>query len=88
MARKDTQDTRDLAALSPAGTPNCAVDPLSKSVPVRAAFRLQKMTDVDLEKRQFTATFYLELQWVEQAIPTVGASRPRSSSITPRLGRT
>ena len=81
MSKKDRQSERDLDGKSAAGTPNCAVDPLSRSVPVRAVFRLQKMSNVDLEKRQFTATFYLELQWVEQGSTL---SRPRAGSMTPR----
>eukprot|EP01043_Picozoa_sp_COSAG02_P044201 COSAG02_NODE_3925_length_6036_cov_4.614620_2_plen_1129_part_00 len=84
MAKKDNQGERDLSGTSPAGTPNRAVDPLKGSVPVRAAFRLQKISSVDLAKRQFTATFYLELQWVEQRPEQRARAGSQFSSPLPR----
>ena len=87
MSKKDNHPERVTTGTSPAGTPNCAVDPLSRSVPVRAAFRLQKLSNVDLDTRQFVASFYLELQWVEQRPDGVDGQllkgRPRAAS-TPR----
>lgn len=86
MSKNDNQRERDLSGISPAGTPTCAVDPLKGCVPVRAAFRLQNISSVDLAKRVFTATFYLELQWVEQrdgktrAPPSTPRELPRSLS--------
>ena len=72
----------DTEGLSDAKTPNCAVDPLSLTVPIRVAFRLRDIPSVDLAAREFTARFYLELQWVEKTPPSP-LLRARSGSTLP-----
>eukprot|EP01050_Picozoa_sp_SAG11_P005974 SAG11_NODE_445_length_9408_cov_3.801590_6_plen_1179_part_00 len=67
---------------SEAQTPNCAVDRLTQTVPLRVVFRLRDLFDVDLVTMTFKASLYLELQWVEGPLPppTKNSELQRSST--------